>query len=382
VVDALTGGAGAGAARGPRAISAEARALLLLDQLPGIGLATLRSLVTAFGSAEAALSAPRPAFREVAGPRAAGARADRTVRAAAHSTVEAGLALAGRLGMSVVTWTDPRYPEPLLRLHDPPPVLFLRGRMELLGVPTVTIVGGRRATPRARDVAERLARGLAETGTCVASGLALGVDGAAHRGALAASGPTVAVLGRGADAAYPPGHRRLFRDVLASGLVVSEFLPGTPALPHHFPRRNRILAALAQAVVVVEAGVRSGSLITVDHALDLGIDVWTVPGPIDVATCAGSNKLLSEGARPLVSVADFVREVTGGLVAPTALDRHADAGGPAGALLRGLGSETLGVDELAARAGLAVSAALSLLTELELEGAVRQLPGLRFRRAA
>ena len=367
MVDALTTAGGA---------SAEARALLVLDQLPGVGLATLKKLVAVLGSAEAALRAPRSKFRELAGGEAERARWD----PAWARLVDAGLAEAERLGMQVTTWSDPGYPPSLLHLHDPPPVLFLRGRAELLGLPSVTVVGARRATVRAREVAERLGRDLARAGACVVSGMALGVDAAAHRGALAGDGATVAVLGRGADAPYPPGHRRLFRKILERGLVVSEFLPGTPALPHHFPRRNRILAALPQAVVVVEAAARSGALITVDHALDVGVDVWAVPGPIDVAACAGSNRMLADGARPLVSVADFVRELTG---SETGGDRaRARVEGPAGQLLARLGDETLGVDELAERAGLGVPAALALLTDMELGGLVRQLPGMRFRRAA
>jgi DNA processing protein len=337
----------------------------------------LTALVGAFGAAEAALAAPRSTFRAAAGEAAERARWD----PAWSRLVAEGLAQADRLGMELRTWASADYPATLAHLHDPPPVLFLRGRADLLDLPAVTIVGARHATARARDVAERLGRALAAAGTCVVSGLALGVDGAAHRGALAGGGRTVAVLGRGADAAYPPAHRRLFRDVLSHGLVVSEFLPGTPPLPHHFPRRNRILAGLGQAVVVVEAGVKSGSLITVDHALDLGIDVWAVPGPIDVAACAGSNRLLAEGARPLVSVADFVRQMTG-QEREIGCAADGSVAGPAGELLARLGEETLNVDELALCSGLAVPAALALLTELELTGLVRQLPGMRFRRAA
>jgi DNA processing protein len=282
--------------------------------------------------------------------------------------------------MEIRTWASPDYPATLRQLHDPPPVLFLRGRPELLEGRAVTVVGARHATARARDVAERLGQGLAEAAVCVVSGLALGVDGAAHRGALRGGGHTIAVLGRGADAPYPSTHRRLFRDILACGLVVSEFLPGTPPLPHHFPRRNRVLAALGQAVVVIEAGAKSGALITVDHALDLGIDVWAVPGPIDQAACTGSNGLLGDGARALVSVPDFLREITG--EETRGPEPAAEPSGPAGRLLERLGSETLNVDELAARAGVAVPAALALLTEMELRGWVRQLPGMRFRRAA
>jgi DNA processing protein len=207
--------------------------------------------------------------------------------------------------------------------------------------------------------------------------MALGVDGAAHRGALSESDDTIAVLARGADEPYPPSHRRLFRDVVRRGLVVSEFPPGTPPLTHHFPRRNRILAALSTAVVVVEAGVRSGALVTVDHALDLGLEVWAVPGPIDAGACRGSNRLLSEGARPLVDVAEFVAGVTG--EDPCVVDRP---GGPGGRVVEALEAGPLSVDELTRRLGLPAAEILGLLTELELRGAVRRMPGMHFAAAA
>jgi DNA processing protein len=187
----------------------------------------------------------------------------------------------------------------------------------------------------------------------------------------------VAVLGRGPDEAYPPSHRRLFREILERGLVVSEFPPGTPPLPHHFPRRNRILAALSRAVVVVEAGARSGALITVDHALDLGIEVWSVPGPIDLAECEGSNRLLADGARPLLSIASFVSEVGG-----DARSRPALPEGRAGDVLSALAEEPLDVDQLSARLGLGAPQVLAALTELELLGLTRRLPGMRFGVAA
>lgn len=354
----------------------EVRALLTLDAMPDIGLVRLRQLVEAFGSAERALAAPTREFDAVAGANAARGRGD----ASMSQQVNAALAEADRLGMDICAWTSADYPRALLHLHDPPPVLFLRGRRDLLGRPAVTLVGSRRATTRARDVAERLGQALARVGITVASGLALGVDGAAHRGALAAGGDTIAVLGRGADAAYPIAHRGIFRDIVAKGLVVSEFLPGTPPLAYHFPRRNRILAALSHAVVVVEAGATSGSLITVDHALDLGIDVWAVPGPIEVAACEGSNRLLADGARPLVSIAGFVQALTG--VSAELAPQMELVPGPAGRLLTGLGSETLSIDQLAAKADLSVAETLALLTEMELGGWVLQMPGMRFRRAA
>jgi len=366
-VDSLTA---PGAARG------EIRALLLLEQLPGVGLASVRRLVASFGSAEAALRASRSSFRAAAGEAAERARWD----PAWGRVVDTGLAESDRLGMQLSAWGGPEYPPALLQLHDPPPVLFLRGRADLLRHPCVTVVGARGATERARGVASRLGSGLARAGATVVSGLALGVDAAAHGGALRGGGSTVAVLGRGADAAYPPGHRRLFAEIIEHGLVVSEFLPGTPPLPHHFPRRNRILAALSRTVVVVEAGAKSGALITVDHALDLGIDVWAVPGPIDGPACAGSNGLLADGARALVSVTDFVRSVTGR--AGDEETTRVCPDGPSAAIIARLGDETLHVDELAMRADLPVSTALALLTEMELTGLVRQLPGLRFQAAA
>jgi len=348
----------------------EILALLALDLTPGVGLVGIRALVDRFGSASSAMRRPAALCREVCrgyAPPTAGTR-----RAA-----EEALTASVRLGMDVVTWGDALYPAALLHLHDPPPLLFLRGRTELLGTPSVTVVGARRATARSRDVAERLGHALGTADVCVVSGMALGIDGAAHRGALASGGDTIAVLGRGADAPYPPSHRRLFRDIVERGLVVSEFTPGTPPLTHHFPRRNRILAALSQSVVVVEAGARSGALITVDHALDLGLEVWSVPGPIDLAACRGSNRLLSEGARPVLDVPSFVAHVAGTRTAVPARPE-----GPEGRVMAALSAEPLGVDELTTRLALTPSETLRLLTELELRGMVRRLPGMRFGAAA
>jgi DNA processing protein len=243
------------------------------------------------------------------------------------------------------------------------------------------VVGSRKATARARTVARRLGAAVAGAGVPVVSGLALGVDGEAHRGALDVAGPTVAVLGRGADAAYPLAHRRLFRDILRSGLVVSEFTPGTPALPHHFPRRNRILAALCRAVVVVEAGARSGALITVEHALDLGLDVFAVPGPIDLPACIGSNGLLADGARPLVSVAAFVRDQLGVADARPPEPPGPRPEGEAGRLLTCLEGGQATADELARQLGLDAGRTLALLSRLEIAGSVERVAGMRFRRA-
>lgn len=353
----------------------EMEALLVLDSLPGIGPRAVRDMVAAAGSAQAALASPQ-LIRARAGEAAAAAAGSGDTR----DVVLRALERADRLGMSTVLFTDPGFPRPLLQLPDPPPVLFLRGRTELLGLSGVAVVGSRRATARARSVAHALGAAVAARGTPVVSGLALGVDGAAHEGALAAAGPTVAVLGCGADRAYPATHAGLFRRIVAEGLVVSEFLPGTRALPYHFPRRNRILAALSRALVVVEAGERSGALISVDHALDLGVEVWSVPGPMGEPACLGSNDLLADGARALVSVPRFVEAVLGPAEG-TAQDASPTLAGPDGEVFAALGSGSLSADELVRATGLGSGRVLASLSTLELSGRVRRLPGMRFRRA-
>lgn len=391
--------------------------LLVLDQLPDVGPVTVRRLLDRFGTAERALVARQRDFAEVAGRAAAGARRDPAIRARVREALER----ASDRGMTVLTWDDSKYPGALRHLTDPPPVLFLCGRPELLAhAPMITIVGARRATARARSVCERLAAALGRAGVCVTSGLALGVDGAAHSGALRVRGDTLAVLGAGPDVAYPRIHRRLHDRIAERGLLVSEFLPGTKAAPHHFPRRNRILAALSSATVVVEAGRRSGSLITVDHALDLGKDVWAVPGPIDASACAGSNRMLADGARPLVSVDDFVAWAVAGVGGtdahrgffdgrkagdPTIGGSEADGPGPAAAtgvtgaaspppagpagartledrILGALAEQPVPADELAARFDAPIATILAVLTTLELYGEVERVSGMRFRRAA
>lgn len=354
---------------------AELEALLLLDALPGMGPRGIRAVVSATGSARSALAHPG-LISEAAGEEAAAALRSGEAREGVLRALE----VADRLRMATVLWTEGVYPRALLHLADPPPVLFLRGRTELLAEPGVAVVGSRKATARARRVAHDLGAAVARRGTAVVSGLALGVDGAAHEGALRGGGPTVAVLGCGADRVYPATHGRLFRRIVEEGLVVSEFPPGTKALPYHFPRRNRILAALSRALVVVEAGERSGALITVDHALDLGVEVWAVPGPVDEPACLGSNALLSDGARALVSVSRFVETVLGGAPegetrAPTALP------GPEGDVLAALGGGSRSADEVVRATGLPSGRVLALLSGLELSGRVSRLPGMRFRKA-
>ena len=382
-------------------IPEDAVELLVLDQLPGVGPVTVRRLVRAFGSPQAALIAPSDVFSRIAPGGAAVARSEKSRVAGATAQLEKAVGQ----GCTITTWRCPAYPPDLHQLADPPPLLFLQGRTSLLSSRGVAVVGARHATQRARGTAERLGIALGRKGVPVVSGLALGVDGAVHVGALRVDGDTIAVLGSGTDVDYPRSHRRIQKSIRERGLLVSEFPPGTEAAPHHFPRRNRILAALASTVVVVEAAKKSGALITVDHALDLGREVWAVPGPIDSAPCVGSNRLLADGARPLVSISDFVsripasegNEATGqrrldfgegvegdgaDMAAASAPDHRADCDSLDVQVLTALSDGPLQVDELAVRLGRPVGQILAQLTTLELFGEVERVPGMRFRRAA
>lgn len=288
--------------RGPPA-PAEAGAALALRDLPGVGASRFRALIDRFGSSRAALEAGDADFAEVAG-KAAAEKRGRTPAEWVRDT----LAECAAGGIAVLVYGGRGYPPALGNLGAPPSVLFARGRTGLLRDPGVAIVGSRRATAYGRRVARRLGARLAGQGRCVVSGMAMGIDAAAHRGAL--PGPTAAVLGSGVDVVSPPRNERLYRQIVESGVVVSEYAPGVRAEPHHFPTRNRIIAALAGDVVIVEASQRSGALITAGIALDLGREVHAVPGPIDRPTSEGTNRLIADGAGVIVdaSLDDTLRQ--------------------------------------------------------------------------
>ncbi len=293
---------------------------------------------------------------------------DRAARALERGRAEA---------LTPIPWTDPRTPKGFHHIVDPPPVLWLRGQHEWMEKPAVALVGSRAGSAYALAVAEKLADDLAAQGVVVVSGLARGVDAAAHRGALAAGGVTVAVLGCGADLVYPREHRRLAADVAAHGAIVSEFPPGTPPRPGFFPRRNRIISALSRAVVVVEAGEKSGSLITARFAAEQGRDVMAVPGNVLSGRNRGGHALLRDGAR-LVESADDVLEEIGLTVSrtPSLGGDTTHAADPIEACL--YEGEPLDLDEISEQSGLAVSLLLPRLLDLELRGIVRRAGGGRF----
>jgi DNA processing protein len=277
-------------------------------------------------------------------------------------------------GLRFIGRSASAYPPLLRAIHDPPPGLFLRGSAEpeLLSRPAVAIVGARACSAYGRQVARRLGRELAAAGLVVVSGMARGVDAEAHRGALEAGGPTIAVLGCGIDRDYPAAHRALAAEIAARGLVVSEYAPGVEPAPWRFPARNRIVAGLCAATVVVEARERSGALITADFALEEGREVFAVPGEITSSLSAGANALLRLGATPLTRPEDVLESFgLDALVQPGAV-----VGEVASRVLARISEAAAGADELARSTGLSAEQLAVALTELELAGAVTEEEGV------
>lgn len=345
---------------------AELRALLGWGLAEGVSGRRLRQAVSEAGAASAlARGARSPSLQGLAPlPRQA---------------VEEVLEGCREAGVTPVGWFDARYPAPLLHLDDPPPVLFVRGALPAGDRPTVAVVGSRRASGYGRRVARSLSAEVARHGVVVVSGMALGIDGEAHAGALEGEGATVAVLGGGVERARPAAHHALYRAILAGGgAVVSEWPPGTPALPFHFPRRNRLLAALARVVVVIEAGSRSGALSTAAHARRLGREVAAVPGPIDRPGHRGANALIRDGCAPVLEPRDLLD--LAGVVGPLARRPAApQLEGDAATVWEALKGGPSSVEGVARRVGLAVPRVLRVLTLLEVEGWIRRERGLHCR---
>lgn len=331
------------------------------------------------------LAGAGPRIRRLLGGRAAAADPYAEARAAgapaaalaaardAEPAVGAMLERLAELGWRWLTPAAAEYPEGLTQLADPPLGLFVRGRLS--AAPAVAVVGSRRATAYGRQVARELGRELTAAGAVVVSGMARGVDAAAHEGALEAGGPTVAVWGTGPDRVYPPEHGRLAAAIAEQGALVTEYPPGTPPRRHQFPERNRLVAGMARVVVVVEAAARSGALVTARLALEEGREVLAVPGRVTDELAQGPNALLRLGAAPCLGAADVLAEL--GLRPAAQAAQAADDGGVLGILPRG---EALAVDELAARLQRELPAVLESLLELELSGAVERLPDGRFSR--
>lgn len=280
-------------------------------------------------------------------------------------------------GIATLEWSHSRYPAWLRMVPDPPPVLWVRGDPRVLEQTSVAIVGSRSASQYARQVARALAAGLAEAGVVVTSGMARGVDGAAHEACLAAGGATIAVLGTGVDVAYPAEHRALAERIAARGLLMSELPPGTAPLAWHFPRRNRIISGLSRAVVVVEASQKSGSLITARMALEQGREVMAVPGSVLHGRNSGAHALIKDGAMPVESAADILDALGLGRGGTSCADPRRPEG-PLQDALYDAGVVGMAIDELRQAAPIGTEAIFCELMQLELDGKAERLAGGRY----
>lgn len=357
----------------------ELDAWLQLLHSPGVGRPAARRLLARFGSPQGVLAAPVDALREaVDGPTAVALT--RPPDGHARRLADTLAWLDSGPDRRVMVLGDADYPLPLLNSADPPLLLYLHGRSALLQRPMLAIVGSRRPSAQGRDNARRFARALAAQGWAIASGLAAGIDGAAHEGALAAGGDTVAVVGTGIDRVYPASHQALAQRIAAAGLLVSELSLGTPPLAANFPQRNRIIAGLSRGTLVVEAALRSGSLITARLAAEAGREVMAIPGSVLSPQSAGCHALIRQGAALVESPEQVLEEL--GASAPSAAPDTAAPPSPAAedAVLQALGHDPLTLDALIDRCGWDAPALSAHLLTLELDGLVARLPGGLYQR--
>ena len=357
-------------------------AWLKLCSTQGLGGDSQRKLMQAFGLPEQVLAMGYPAWRGVIG-----AKAELLLDEGGNAGIEAAVAWAERPGNTILTLDDPRYPPALLEIPDPPSLLYVRGDVELLSCPAVAIVGSRNASVQGKQTAKAFGQHLSEVGYCVVSGLALGIDTAAHEGALAANaGKTVAVIGTGADRLYPARNKALAEQIVARGTIVSEFPLGTPALPANFPRRNRIISGLSRGVLVVEAALESGSLVTARMALEQGREVMAIPGSIHSPMAKGCHRLIREGAK-LVETAEHVLEEIGYLAKAQPANRAAaqtrslDGLAPElDTLLKFVGFDPTAFDGIVQRSLMPTQDVLGGLLQLEMQGWIVSLSGDAYQR--
>ncbi len=347
---------------------------LSLQRIPGLGAGTLRLLLERFGAVEAVFAAPRAQLEPLLG-RSPGA-IEQILQG--PRILDAERAWLEQPVHRLLTVLDEEYPPLLRELPQPPMVLFVAGAPECLARPQIAIVGSRNPTAGGVANAKAFAQALVQAGFAITSGLALGIDGAAHRGALAAKGHTVAVLGSGIDEIYPPRHEDLAREIVRQGAIVSEFPLGTPPKPENFPRRNRIISGLCQGTLVVEATLQSGSLITARLAVEQGREVFAVPGSIHSPLARGCHALIREGAKLVETTADILEELRGfrrlqssvsAAPSSSALDSRMQQ------LLDLLGHDPVSIDDIVDRSGLTTHTVSSMLLEMELLGIVESRPG-------
>lgn len=349
---------------------------LRLSLLPGIGDETFRRLLVAFGSPAQILAAGHGSLAKVV-PRTVASAICEARPPEELATVAVWLEDEAN---SIITLGDPRYPQSLLQIPDPPPLLYLKGRADLLNLPALAIVGSRNATPQGAALAESFARTLSDAGLTIVSGLALGIDAAAHRGGLAGSARSIAVVGTGLDVVYPARNRALAHELAESGALVSEFPLGTGPIAGNFPRRNRLIGGLARGCLVIEAAAHSGSLITARLANEQGREVFAVPGSIHSPLSKGCHLLIKQGAKLVESAQDVLEELHLPVRGLEANPAPASTGTREQMLLNHLGFDPCDIDTLSTRSGLASDAVSALLTQLEIEGIVAAVPGGRYQR--
>lgn len=358
------------------ALDPDLEAWLRLSLLDGVGPQSLRKLLIEHGSPQNILAASVRDLSRVVPAKLAAAIRDGGASDDRLQTVTLWLADSAN---RIITFADADYPRTLLEIADPPPLLYAKGRIELLNRQGFAIVGSRNATAQGISNAEAFATTLSNAGLCIVSGLALGIDAAAHRGGLAGAASTIAVVGTGLDVVYPARNRELAHQIAVEGLMISEFALGTPGVASNFPRRNRLICGLSRGVLVVEAAVSSGSLITARLAAEQGRDVFAIPGSIHSPLAKGCHALIKQGAKLVESARDVLEEL-GELSSRLAQDATVDQAADEHPLLLHLGFDPVDTDTLQQRSGLDTSAINIVLTDLELTGLIESLPGGRWQR--
>jgi DNA processing protein len=342
----------------------------------GIGPMKVRALLDHFGDLQAAWQANEAALRQAGLDRRA---LSSLLKARAQLDLDAEMEKVAAQNVQVFTWDDPDYAPRLLQIPDPPPLIYVRGELTADDEWSVAVVGTRRASAYGRTATQRIVTDLAVNHMTIVSGLARGIDAEAHRAALKVGGRTIAVLGCGLDLVYPPEHRNLAREVVARGALVSEYPLGTRPEAKNFPPRNRIISGLSLGVLVIEAGLRSGALITADYAADQGRDVFAVPGNLFVRSSMGTNRLIQDGAKLATGAEDVLEELNLTMVAQQAQVRAVVPETESEArLLQYLSLEPVHVDELCRQAELPIAQVTSNLALMELKGMVRQVGGMNY----
>jgi DNA processing protein len=345
-----------------------------LSLIDGLGSQSFRALLGAFGQPEQIYASPVSELSKVV-PEAVARRIAAGLDA---GCVGPSLDWLRQEGNHLLTLADAAYPEALLDIPDPPPLLYVKGRVDLLNRPSIAIVGSRNATPQGEKTAEEFALALSDSGYCIVSGLALGIDGAAHRGALRGRSSTIAAVGTGLDIVYPARHRQLAHEIAEKGVLVSEFPIGTPSMAQNFPRRNRIISGLSRGCLVVEANLQSGSLITARLAAEQGREVFAIPGSIHSPVAKGCHQLIKQGAKLVDSMHDILEEL--GEPPGTSAEAGHEAVTQADPLLASMGYDPVGMDALVERSGLTSDVLSAMLLVLELDGKVAALPGGKYQR--